>query len=221
MFSEHIVLVMGKARKKSSGRASSRKTSPSSTLSSLIVEILRSTTSNLSTGDILERSKSFKLSRPYTKHEFKEGVDALIERRIVGKSRVSNENEYYLRNRDEAELNNLPKKVVQNRKLLKPETIIYGSVKDVIIDVLRGQHKRLTSGKIIEMTRLYDLSKFASNRRGIRKAIYSLNYSGILDKVLDKFPQQIPTSYVCMHASSCIAVASLLIPRSRLAVGSV
>ena len=68
----------------------------------------------------------------------------------MGKSRVSNENEYYLRNRDEVELNNLPKKVVQNRKLLKPETIIYGSVKDVIIDLLRGQHKRLTSGKIIE-----------------------------------------------------------------------
>ena len=142
-----------------------------------------STTSSLSTGDILERSKSFKLPRPYTKHEFSEGVIELVERHIVGKSITSNETEYYLRNRDEVQVNNLPKKVVQNRKLLEPKITVYGTVKDVIIDLLRGQNKRLTSRKIIDMTRRYDLSKFDSTRRGVRRAIYGLNDSGILDKV--------------------------------------
>ena len=94
---------MGKG-KKSSDMASSPKTVLSSTLLSLIVEILRNASTNLSTGDILERSKSFKLSRPCTKHQIKEGINELIERRIVIKNRISNENEYYLRNRDEAEV---------------------------------------------------------------------------------------------------------------------
>ena len=33
--------------------------------------------------------------------------------------------------------------------------------------------------------------------------------------------QQNPMSYVCMHASSCIAVTSLLFPRSRLAAADI
>ena len=151
-------LVMPKGKKKASDKGSSCKKSPLPTLLSVIVEILRSTTSSLSTGDILERSKSFKLPRPYTKHKFSEGVLELVERNIVGKSITSNETEYYLRNRDEVQVNNLPKKVVQNRKLLEPKITVYGTVKDVIIDLLRGQNKRLTTRKIIDMTRLYDLS---------------------------------------------------------------
>ena len=75
-------LVMPKGKKKASDKGSSCKKSPLPTLLSVIVEILRSTTSNLSTGDILERSKSFKLPRPYTKHKFSEGVLELVERNI-------------------------------------------------------------------------------------------------------------------------------------------
>ena len=103
----------------------------------------------------------------------------------MGKSITSNETEYYLRNGDEVQVNNLPKKVVQNIKLLEPKITVYGTVKIIIIDLLRGQNKRLTTRKIIDMTRLYDLSNLEhsdSTRRGVRRAIYGLNDSGILTR---------------------------------------